>query len=511
MAARDFSKEPTLPDLVSTETRPPPMPAKIGPYRIESLLSKGGMSYVYLGIHPQTLQPIVIKVLSPKYQTHHEMVQRFLKEAAVIGMTNHPNIVKLYGQGTWEKGFYIAIEFIQGVSLRQFIQQKSLSEKRALEIVLQVAYALCHLHTHGVIHRDIKPENVLITENGEVKVIDFGIAQVQGDDFSPQPTKRMIGTPMYMSPEQKENPLNVSYTSDIYSLGMIAYELLLGRLSYGIIHLALLPKDLRSIIEKALNPNPKERYQDIVDFITDISHYLKTTEETKQTTAPEEMTLLIEHTRQLLLPKHPPTWSPVDIGLSIHGGSAITGLYIDWFKLPKNCFCFLAAEPRETGVSALLQSSIFRGMARMAVEQGFRAGKTLAQVLGDLNYTLTEDPACKPCRLSALILSPDTNQLGFISCGYSPLWHVPDGNKNVRPLTTANEALGIKRNGPILEIVDNWNSGDTLIFHSFDNAPTPDAWLSEHLFLAPQPMATKIVEHLAGGQTAFALCLQRIY
>ncbi len=505
----DFSKQPTLPDLTSADTRPPLLPTKIGPYRIESLLSKGGMSYVYLGIHPQTLQPIVIKVLSPKYQTHREMVQRFLKEASVIGMTNHPNIVKLYGQGTWEKGFYLAIEFIQGISLRQFIQQKSLSEKRALEIVLQVAYALCHLHTHGVIHRDIKPENVLITETGEVKVIDFGIAQVEGDDVVPQAKKRMMGTPMYMSPEQKENPLNVSYASDIYSLGMIAYELLLGRLSYGIVHLALLPKDLRPIIEKALKPDPKERYQDIVDFITDISHYLKT--DVKETTAPEEMSHLIEQTRKLLIPKSPPSWSPVDIGLSITGGTTLTGLYLDWFKLPKNRFCFLVAEPQETGVSALLQSSIFRGMARLAVEHGFRTGKTVAQILGDLNHTLAEDPACKPCRVSALVLSPDTNQLAFVSCGYSELWHIPDGDKKVRVLTTENEMLGGKKNGAVLEIVDNWNSGDTLVFHSLVKPQTPDTWLSEYLLLAPQPMAERIGEHFATEQTTAVVCVQRIY
>jgi len=510
MAAHsDFSKQPTLPDLISTETRPAPLPAKIGPYRIESLLSKGGMSYVYLGIHPQTSQPIVIKVLSPKYQTHKEMVQRFLKEAAVISMTNHPNIVKLYGQGVWEKGFYIAIEFIQGISLRQFIQQKSLSEKRALEIILQVAYALCHLHTHGVIHRDIKPENILITESGEVKVIDFGIAQVPGDDLAPQTAKRMMGTPMYMSPEQKENPLHVTVASDIYSLGMIAYELLLGRLSYGSVHLALLSKELRPIIEKALQPDPKLRYQDIVDFITDISHYLKT--ENRQTSAPEEMTQLIEQTRQLLVPKQPPSWSPADIGFAVHGGATLTGLYVDWFKLPKNCFCFFMSEPQETGVSALLQSSIFRGMVRLAIEHGFRSGKTIAQILGDLNLTLTEDPACKPCRTAALVLSPDTNQLAFVSCGLSSLWHIADGQKQVRVLTTDNELLGAKKNSTVLEIVDNWNSGDTIVFHSFVDAQNPDSWLSEHLLLAPQPLAAQITHHLSTEQTSAVLCIQRVY
>ncbi|MDE3048213.1 MAG: serine/threonine protein kinase, partial [Verrucomicrobiota bacterium] len=183
-----------------------PLPQQIGPYKVESLLSKGGMSVLYLGIHPTTSKPIVIKVLSPKYCKNKEMASRFLKEAAIIGMAHHPNIVRLYGQGAWEKGLYIAMEFVQGISLRQFIQQKSLTHQRALEIILQVAYALCHLHTHGVIHRDLKPENILITESGEIKVIDFGIAHLQGEAGTERITqkRKVMGTPVYMSPEQKE-------------------------------------------------------------------------------------------------------------------------------------------------------------------------------------------------------------------------------------------------------------------------------------------------------------------
>ena len=106
------------------------------------------------------------------------------------------------------------MEFIQGVSLKQFILQNSLSNKRSLEILLQVAYALLHLHTHGVIHRDLKPENILITEDGGVKVIDFGIAQLDQEDSSLTKITRggLIGTPSYMSPEQKKAPSKASYS-----------------------------------------------------------------------------------------------------------------------------------------------------------------------------------------------------------------------------------------------------------------------------------------------------------
>jgi hypothetical protein len=514
-----FSKQRTLPDLVSSETRGSVLPKKIGPYRIESLLSKGGMSYVYLGIHPGTAQPVVIKVLSPKYQAHREMTKRFLKEAEVIGMTNHPNIVKLYGQGTWEKGFYIAIEFIQGVSLRQFIQQKSLSEKRALEIILQVAYALCHLHTHGVIHRDIKPENILITESGEIKVIDFGISQLQDEEPPARSSKghKVIGTPIYMSPEQKENPLNVSYSSDIYSLGIIAYELLLGRLSYGVIHLPLLPKALRSLIEKALEPDPKNRYQDIVDFITDISQYLKNAKEGVEE-KPEEMLGLIQQTKELLIPSKLPTWPPVEMGIAVHEGTLLTGLCIDFFRLPNNCYCLMIAEPTATGLAALIHSSIVRGMVKMAMDYGSRSGKkepSMSKFLTGLNKTLCEDPTRGPVGLSLLLLNPEKEKLTYASCGYSSLWHIPDGSAKLREITTPNSPLGVHPNLSILEATDNWGSGDTLIVHSF--AKQSEQPLPESFLLSPKLMAEKILEqflseNLGGRQRSSAvLSVQRIF
>ncbi|HEY5259155.1 MAG TPA: serine/threonine-protein kinase, partial [Rhabdochlamydiaceae bacterium] len=267
MTDKSFYKQPTLRETAPSAAKPSPIPSKIGPYQIDSVLNKGGMSLLYLGLHPETKQPLAIKVLLPAYVTHPEMIERFLQEAEIIALTNHPNIVKLYGQGTWEGGLYIAMEFIQGISLSQFIMQHSLSLKRSLDIVLQVAYALCHLHTHRVIHRDLKPENILITEDGEVKVIDFGIAALH-DEGNPSQSKSFMGTPSYMAPEQKEDSSKASYSSDIYALGIITYELVVGKLSYGVLNLSLVPKGLRTILEKALAVSPKERYQDIVDFIT---------------------------------------------------------------------------------------------------------------------------------------------------------------------------------------------------------------------------------------------------
>ena len=168
------------------------------------------MSYLYVAEAPETGEAIIVKVLSPQYLGHPEMVSRFLREADIRGWPTTP--VKLLGSGSWEAGVYIAMEYVQGVSLRQYLQKVPLSLKRAIELILEIAYALCHLHTHRVIHRDLKPENILVTKEGQIKVIDFGIAQLLFDNKLLQSEqKRLIGTPVYMSPEQRENPETVSF------------------------------------------------------------------------------------------------------------------------------------------------------------------------------------------------------------------------------------------------------------------------------------------------------------
>lgn len=502
----DFHKQKTLPDLHAGQERYP-LPQKIGPYPIESKLSKGGMSVLFLGKHPETGEPIVIKVLLPKYLKNKEMASRFLKEAQVIGMSNHPNIVRLYGQGSWEKGLYIAMEFVQGVSLRQFIQKKSLSHKRALEIVIQVAYALAHLHAHGVIHRDLKPENILITETGEIKVIDFGIAQVHSlEEERITQKKRMMGTPTYMSPEQKENPSEVSFSSDIYSLGILTYELYLGRLSHGVIHLALLPKALRAILEKALRADPKERYQDIVDFITDLSHYLRNVSENQgieEVEPTDELMSILQQAKSLLLPAEAPHWPQIEIGLAIHEGLSSHGLYLDLFHLPQNRYCIFLAEPLETKIAPFLSATAFRGMVRMALHHSTEP----MQALQKLNEMMGSE------RFSAACLSLDTekNQLHFISCHSSPLYHLPGGSQKWRTLTAPNPPLGAEINASFIETTDNWEAGDQLLLLSQIEETRED--FKELELLSTQAKADKMFQKLAMKRSphkgSLVLVLQR--
>ncbi|MEI6241810.1 MAG: protein kinase [Chlamydiota bacterium] len=472
MVDRSFQKQVTLPDLSGKkEDFPLVHPTHIGPYKVEGLFSKGGMSILYLGTDVKTSKSIMIKVLSPKYSQNKEIVDRFLKEAEIIAMTNHPNIIKLYGQGKWEKGLYIAMEFVQGISLRQFILQKSLSQKRALEIILQVAYALCHFHTHGVIHRDLKPENILITESGDIKVIDFGIAQLHEEisKLRITQTSRMMGTPIYMSPEQKESPGKVSYASDIFSLGIIAYELVLGKLSHGIIHVSLLPKKLQPIIEKALQINPKDRYQDIVDFITDISQYIKSlSEEPQKEEKSDEIFDMIQKGEKILITP-PPKWQQIDIGWARKEGISLSAFYLDFFHLPDNRYIIVIAEPLQSGLSSFFYTSLLKGMIEMHVHQAFVSSKKDLHpiaFLQALQEVVKKELFNQEFSLSFLLLHPDKDSLIFTSCAHNPLMLLLDGSQKISLLETPNLSLGNAKLSTIVETATNWNVGDRIFFSS---------------------------------------------
>lgn len=477
MTESSFYKQNTMPDLISGESEPA-LPTFIGPYKVESLLNKGGMSLLYLGLDPQTKKPLAIKVLSPSYVTHPQAVGRFLKEAKVIALTNHPNIVKLYGQGEWEKGLYIAMELIHGISLKQFIMQHSLSMRRALEITLQVSYALLHLHSHGVIHRDLKPENILITEEGEIKVIDFGIAQLHEEEKHFTDESRFLGTPNYMSPEQKQDPSSVTFATDIYSLGVILYELILGKLSFGIINLVALPKGLKKIATKTLAVSVQERYQNISEFIQDVSQYLNSGDLEKERTGSDQAKELNEKIQKANLSLSPlalPTWPQMDIGVAKGRGTQQLGLYYDLFRLPNNTFLILIAASLSNSIDSTMSIAVLRGMIRMQMHEFTPSTQTPFKPLSfvnQLNRLLFEDSFDEKFALNLVLLDPLRDLATYVSCGLDALLHIPQGQLSPRRLYSQNDFLGISASTEFSETTDNWNPGDLLFLHTLALAPS---------------------------------------
>lgn len=203
---------------------------------ILKLIGHGGMGFVYQARQPELDRTVALKLLSPALRRDPAFEERFAREARVLGKLKHPNIVTLYEHGESGGFFYLLMEYIDGVNLRQAMSAGRFTPEQALAIVPAICDALQSAHAEGVWHRDIKPENILLDRDGRVKIADFGIARILGDserNFTLTRTGGQLGSVAYMAPEQHERPHSVDHRADIYSLGVVIYEMLTGELPLG--------------------------------------------------------------------------------------------------------------------------------------------------------------------------------------------------------------------------------------------------------------------------------------
>ncbi len=197
-------------------------------YELESLVEHGGMSSVYRGYDRMLERNVALKVLHPQFRDDSEYVERFRREARAVAQLSHPHIVTVIDRGVSDGHQYIVFEFVAGENLKQAIERTGpLPERRVVELGIQVADALAFAHAHGIVHRDVKPQNILIDGSGEAKVTDFGIARTLDVERGVTQTGTVLGTSNYLSPEQAEGS-PVTPASDVYSLGVVLYELLTG-------------------------------------------------------------------------------------------------------------------------------------------------------------------------------------------------------------------------------------------------------------------------------------------
>ena len=202
---------------------------KIGKYVIEAKLGQGGMGIVYKCLDPETGRHAAVKVLPQQLTAAPTFLQRFKREVLTLQRLDHPNIVRIYDHGEWEGAYYYAMEYVEGAGLDSLLANKEkMPPLEALRIIRACAEALQHSHACAVIHRDIKPANIMLTPDGGVKLMDFGIAKVL-DATRMTETLNVLGTVEYMSPEQSQGR-HVDARSDLYSLGVVLYQCLTARL-----------------------------------------------------------------------------------------------------------------------------------------------------------------------------------------------------------------------------------------------------------------------------------------
>ena len=273
----------------------------VGNYRITAQLGEGGMGMVYLGEHPLIGKKVAIKVLHEELAAKEDIVARFFTEAKAVNDIGHQNIVDIvdFGKLTDEHGrdlVYFVMEFLEGDALASRLEKKGVSFGDTLHVMAQCCSALSASHKKGIVHRDLKPENIFLVTRGNdrnfIKVLDFGIAKLTGDAGSSSKTRTgsVIGTPAYMSPEQCEGRGHIDHRSDVYSLGVVMFELLTGRVpfqgeGFGEILVAQItqqaprpssinpqvPAELEAIVLHALEKDRNRRFQSMDEFAAAIA------------------------------------------------------------------------------------------------------------------------------------------------------------------------------------------------------------------------------------------------
>jgi serine/threonine-protein kinase len=258
-----------------------------GRYRIQRKLGAGGMADVYLAEDQELGRRVAIKILNGRHANDDQFIERFRREAKNAAALNHPNIVSIYDRGEAEDTYYMAMEYLDGRTLKELIVSRGAAPMNvAIEYARQILSALRFAHRHGIVHRDIKPHNVLVDGEGRVKVTDFGIARAGTSQMTE--TGSIVGTAQYLSPEQARGG-EVDPRSDLYSLGVVLYELLTGKTPFdgetpveiAMKHLSTavkppsklrpdIPRELDMVVLRALAKNPDERYQSADEMEADL-------------------------------------------------------------------------------------------------------------------------------------------------------------------------------------------------------------------------------------------------
>jgi tRNA A-37 threonylcarbamoyl transferase component Bud32 len=244
---------------------------------ILELIGQGGMGAVYKARQPSLDRLVAVKVLPPEAGRDPAFAERFNREARALARLGHPNIVGVYEVGHADDLFFIIMEYVDGVNLRQLLRSGHLKPEQALRIIPQICDALQYAHEEGIVHRDVKPENILLDKKGRVKIADFGLAKLLGRDaenFTLTGSRQVMGTLYYMAPEQVERPLEVDHRADIYSLGVVFYEMLTGQLPLGRFPLpsekAGTDAHLDNIVLHAMEREPGRRYQHASEVKSDV-------------------------------------------------------------------------------------------------------------------------------------------------------------------------------------------------------------------------------------------------
>lgn len=318
----------------------------IGSYQLISLLGQGGMATVYKAYHPKLDRYVALKMMHSSFLNDPQFLARFEREAQIIARLEHPHIVPVHDYAEFEGQPYLIMKFIAGISLKDALSDGPLELRDTMAVMSAISKALDYAHHHGVLHRDIKPSNIMLDTNATPYLTDFGLARTVQDGDSTLSQGMLIGTPAYMSPEQAAGQ-PVDARSDLYSLGIVLYELLVGKTPFGggstytTLHAHLteiptppstlnpeIPPEVELVLMRALSKDPDERYQSAAEMYDDLRNAL--TQSNVQRLNPDErhsiaMSLAKPRPSSLLVRLEPSSSKPSSTASARPSGAQMSG------------------------------------------------------------------------------------------------------------------------------------------------------------------------------------------
>ncbi|MFP2957531.1 serine/threonine-protein kinase [Myxococcus sp. 1LA] len=362
-------------------------------FELMEMLGRGGMGEVWLARQQSLGRTVAVKLLPPRLAKDPEFVTRFEKEATALAALNHPNIIQIIDRGVAGENYYFVMEYVEGRSLREAMSA-GLSLEKGLKLILSVARAIECAHDKGIIHRDLKPENILLDGRGNVKVADFGLAGIRAPDSRLQLTATSVamGTLNYMAPEQRRDAKNVDGRADLFSLGVILYEVLTGELPLGRFKLpsAKVPGlDARvdPVVDRLLEQDPHARYEKAADLCAALEAMIATSSGPRLAQSDLDGRLVPAVARparqSALVRQFRSGWRRVRSGLSVVGGLALLGLAVRGFVGPGSPV-FPPSPPKPAILPPNTYGEVFASMSMVAparpggtsrLELGFNEGE----------------------------------------------------------------------------------------------------------------------------------------